>query len=777
MTAAPVKQPFELPDFYVPWPARLNPSLEGARVHSKAWAREMGILDPPKDGKTPDVWDEVKFDAMDYALLCAYTHPEAPGPELDLVTDWYVWVFYFDDHFLEVYKRSKDLTGAKAYLDRLPAFMPVELSVSPPTPTNPVERGLADLWARTVPSKSVEWRRRFFESTKNLLDESMWELANISERRVANPIEYIEMRRKVGGAPWSADLVEHAVFAEIPARIADSRPMRVLKDTFSDGVHLRNDLFSYEREILEEGELSNCVLVLERFLNVDTQRAADLTNEILTSRLQQFENTALTELPSLFEEYGLNPVERMHVLSYIRGLQDWQSGGHEWHMRSSRYMNKAAGRAGHSLGGLPLGPTGLGTSAARLHLSPGALGLGRFKSYTHVPYTAVGPVKLPPFYMPYSTRQNAHLDAARRSSKEWARQMGMLDTLPGLPGVYIWDDHTFDVADVALCGALIHPAASGPQLDLTAGWLVWGTYADDYFPALYGHSRDMAGAKVFNARLTAFMPDDPATLTTVPTNPVERGLADLWARTAGPLSADARNQFRRAIQDMTESWLWELANQIQNRIPDPVDYVEMRRKTFGSDLTMSLSRLAQGHGLPRELFRTRTMRALENSAADYACLTNDVFSYQKEIEFEGELHNGVLVVQRFLELDKQRGVEVVNDLMTARMRQFEHIVATELPALITHWGLDGKAQERLRAYVEQLQQWMAGVLIWHQTVDRYKEFELRKSRTPGRYMHQLRGPTGLGTSAARIASLLSGGNRPVPAGREKDPVLLTEGKR
>lgn len=163
MTAAPVKQPFELPDFYVPWPARLNPSLEGARVHSKTWAREMGILDPPKDGKTPDVWDEAKFDAMDYALLCAYTHPEAPGPELDLVTDWYVWVFYFDDHFLEVYKRSKDLTGAKAYLDRLPAFMPVDLSVAPPAPTNPVERGLADLWARTVPTKSVEWRRRFFE--------------------------------------------------------------------------------------------------------------------------------------------------------------------------------------------------------------------------------------------------------------------------------------------------------------------------------------------------------------------------------------------------------------------------------------------------------------------------------------------------------------------------------------------------------------------------------------------------------------------------------------
>ncbi|WP_257450496.1 family 2 encapsulin nanocompartment cargo protein terpene cyclase [Archangium lipolyticum] len=774
MAAAQGKQPFRLPDFYVPWPARLNPNLEGARVHSKAWAREMGILDPPKEDKTPDVWSEAKFDAMDYALLCAYTHPEAPGPELDLVTDWYVWVFYFDDHFLELYKRSKDLKGAKEYLDRLPLFMPIELSATPPKPTNPVERGLIDLWMRTVPSKSVDWRRRFFANTQALLDESMWELANISEQRVANPIEYIEMRRKVGGAPWSANLVEHAVFAEVPARIAESRPMRVLKDAFSDGVHLRNDLFSYEREILEEGELSNCVLVLERFLNIDTQRAADLTNELLTSRLQQFENTALTELPSLFQEHGITPVEQANVLTYIRGLQDWQSGGHEWHMRSSRYMNKGSETSGGLFGGLSLGPSGLGTSGFRL--SPDALGLTRFKNYTHLPYQHVGPVKLPSFYMPYSTRQNAHLDAARRHSKDWARRMGMLESLPGLPGVCIWNDHIFDVADVALCGALIHPAATGPELDLTACWLVWGTYADDYFPALYGYSRDMAGAKVFNARLLLFMPDEPGTLPTLPTNPVEAGLADIWARTAGPMEPEARNQFRKAILDMTESWLWELANQIQNRVPDPVDYVEMRRKTFGSDLTMSLSRLAEGHGLPADIFKTTPMRALENSAADYACFTNDVFSYQKEIEYEGELHNIVLVVQHFLELDKPGAVEVVNNLMTARMEQFEHIVANDLPRLCEGMSLSEEAKKKLHGYVEKLQQWMAGVLIWHQTVDRYKEAELRQSRTPGRYLRHLKGPLGRGTSAARLASLFSG-HRPSSTGHAAGYGLQTEGKR
>ena len=40
---------------------------------------------------------------------------------------------------------------------------------------------------------------------------------------------------------------------------------------------------------------------------------------------------------------------------------------------------------------------------------------------------------------------------------------------------------------------------------------------------------------------------------------------------------------RHHVEVMLESWLWELANQIQNRIPDPVDYIEMRRLTFGAD--------------------------------------------------------------------------------------------------------------------------------------------------------------------------------------------------
>lgn len=770
-----MSQPFTLPRFYVPYPARLNPHLEQARAHTKRWAREQGMLEGS------GIWEESDLDSHDYALLCAYTHPDCDGPALSLVTDWYVWVFFFDDHFLEVFKRTQDRAGGKEYLDRLPAFMPMDPSAPVPEPRNPVEAGLADLWARTVPHMSAQWRARFAESTENLLNESLWELSNINADRVPNPVEYIEMRRKVGGAPWSAGLVEFAANAEVPAAVAGSRPLRVLKDTFSDAVHLRNDLFSYQRETEDEGELSNGVLVLEKFLGCTTQEAADAVNDLLTSRLQQFEHTALTELGPLSAEAGLAPDECARVAAYVKGLQDWQSGGHEWHLRSSRYMNEgAAAAAGPPLpggaaglgavaglfGSAPPGgpgpfarPAGPGASVVDIRSLISATGGARLRSYRHVPFQKVGPSRLPDFHMPFTPVRSPHLDAARRNIVDWSHRMGLLRAQPGVPGSDVWSEAKLIGYDLPLCAAGIHPDATPDGLDLTSGWLTWGTYGDDYYPVVFGRTRDLAGARLATERLSSFMPLDPSQAAPVPANALERGLADLWTRTAGPMAPDARRAFRTAIEDMTSSWLWELANQAENRVPDPVDYIEMRRLTFGSDLTMSLCRLGHGRRVPPEVYRSGPMRSLENAAADYACLLNDVFSYQKEIEYEGEVHNGVLVVQHFFDVDYPTALAIVHDLMTSRMRQFQHVAAHELPVLYDDFQLSREAREVLDGYVRELRNWLSGILVWHRECRRYGEEELRADAVPP---SSVGGPTGLGTSAARIVAALSSA---VPASR------------
>jgi len=686
------------------------------------------MLSAPKPGGGL-VWDEAALVAMDYALLCAYTHPDCDSGTLNLITDWYVWVFFFDDHFLETFKHARDHSGARAYLDSLELFM----SDRGLSPGNPCEAGLADLWARTVPDMSGGWRRRFVTATHNLMVESVWELENIDAGRVANPIEYLQMRRRVGGAPWSACLVEYAVGAEVPDRLAATRPLTVLLDSFADSVHLRNDLFSYQREVMQEGENANAVLVFREFFRVGVQRAADLVGDLLTSRMQQFEHTAVAEVPALLLDQEASVAEAAAVGGYVKGLQDWQSGGHEWHARSSRYMNAGA------------------TAPAE----PGAR--SRMRQQASLPHRPVGHLPVPPLYAPFPVRVGPHLAIARRHGTEWAREMGMLRE-------GVWTERQFLGFDFGYAAAAIYAEGTPEQATLSADWLSWGTYGDDYYQLAFLARRDVAGAHACTRRLARLLAAEPAQPTAadraageavaaqtgaVPQDALGRGLADLWRRTSGSAPPATRQCLRQAVLDMIESWVWEVGNLAAGRVPDPVDYVEMRRKTFGAQLAVSLGGLGAAAGnpahLPPGILQTRVIREMETAAADYAAFANDLFSYQKEVQFEGDLHNMVVVAEHFLSVDRWTAAEVVARLMAERMAQFERIVAVGLPALCAQLALDETARAALRGRAALLSNFMAGVLAWHRVTVRYGDSELR-----ARYLGFTTAPTGLGTAAARL---------------------------
>jgi len=330
--------------------------------------------------------------------------------------------------------------------------------------------------------------------------------------------------------------------------------------------------------------------------------------------------------------------------------------------------------------------------------------------------------------------------------------VGMTDCALGTDTGAVWTEQEFIDLDLAYCASMIHADSEREQLYLSSDWLAWGTYGDDAYPRWFGATRNLAAAKAQDERLPLFMPLEDDEPVPEPANPIERGLADLWRRTAGPMTADARRRFRTAVEVMTASWLWELHNQAQNRVPDPVDYIEMRRRTFGSDMTIALARLAHDEEVPEGIYQTRTLRELETAAQDYACFVNDLYSYQKEIEFEGEVHNMVLVVENFLGVGRATARNIVVDLARARMEQFEHILATGLDDLLDRWQLDDRARAVITGHADGLKEWMSGILEWHRACLRYKEDYLRHKHSPDPRQGQgfSQGPTGLGASAARL---------------------------
>ena len=257
--------------------------------------------------------------------------------------------------------------------------------------------------------------------------------------------------------------------------------------------------------------------------------------------------------------------------------------------------------------------------------------------------------------------------------------MGMLDPVPGLLGSGIWSDDVLESFDLCQLTARSSPRAARPALILASAWIVWGLYFDDLFWRIYQTARDVATAKAFHGRLELFLPLDGEPMPG-PLNPVERGLLDLWPRTTPQLSAGERASFRETLLSTSRSWLWELDNHVQNRMPDPIDYIEMRRWTVGAEVLRSSARLGSEERLTSELACMAPLVELDNAAADYISFLNDIVSYQSEIQYEGSLNNIVLIAQSFLAIAVEQAVLVVNDLMTRRLEQFERIVATELPA-------------------------------------------------------------------------------------------------
>lgn len=90
------------------------------------------------------------------------------------------------------------------------------------------------------------------------------------------------------------------------------------------------------------------------------------------------------------------------------------------------------------------------------------------------------------------------------------------------------------------------------------------------------------------------------------------------------------------------------------------------------------------------------------------------------------MHNLILVVQNFFGCDYPTALGVVHDLMTQRMKQFQHVAANEFPLLYEDFQLSDEAREILEGYVVELQNWMAGILKWHYDCRRYGAADLAR---------------------------------------------------
>jgi len=297
-----------------------------------------------------------------------------------------------------------------------------------------------------------------------------------------------------------------------------------------------------------------------------------------------------------------------------------------------------------------------------------------------------------------------------------------------------WTAAQLAANDFGLLCAHKFPDVPVEQLCTISDWYTWLFQLDDYLV-----EADSTGVKSWLAGLPRFVSVDMDQAPT-PTDPTTRALADLWSRTAPAMSHGWRCRFRAAVDELVAGHLQELRSR---GVSNPFEYLEMKRKTAGGHLAACLAEFGHGTELPAAVASGPTIRSLVDAANDSALLLNDIFSYEREASAPGETTNMVAVLRKFLGCDAQRAVEATNDMLTERIRQFEHIADVEIPEMCRE--LDPADCQIVSGFVENMRDWLPGWLEWHKRAARYAgngTAPLSIGRPPT-------GPTGFGTATAR----------------------------
>ncbi|MEZ0076162.1 4-epi-cubebol synthase [Planotetraspora sp. GP83] len=310
------RHPLRIPPLASPFPSAVNPHVEEVDRETLAWLAASGMIG--------DEDHLERFRQARYGLLGARTYPYATRELCQLVTDWCVWLFAFDDAFCESDRRAAEIARTLPQLytvvDDLDGGEAVE---------NVFARALLDVKSRIAAHGDADQLDRWRAMTKDYLFAQVWEAANREDDVVPTIDDYIFMRRRTGAMLTVFALIDVAAECRLTPGEWRHPAVRAMTEHANDVVVWDNDLISYAKERSAANIRNNLVSVLARHTGCTVQQAMD--------RIGRMRDQAVAEMVALGPV--LNSLRSPCVSAYARGLEYWISGSVDYSLTSSRYVD------------------------------------------------------------------------------------------------------------------------------------------------------------------------------------------------------------------------------------------------------------------------------------------------------------------------------------------------------------------------------------------------------------------------------------------------------
>ena len=319
--------------------------------------------------------------------------------------------------------------------------------------------------------------------------------------------------------------------------------------------------------------------------------------------------------------------------------------------------------------------------------------------------------RLPKFFNPYPSRINLHREIASKNALRWACENGLINGRSALEQA--------QSSHFSALAALAYPEANSADLALINCWIIWLFMFDDQMDAcrLGQHTDDCR--RVVQRILRLMHPFPSRQDVSFADNAIELAWLDFWGRISEGMSLTMQQRFLEDVRGYLLGTQWEIDKRASHQIPDLLSYIDGRRTTGAVATLFDCIEYTSHSELPPSFCNSALFSAFRNAANDVVTMTNDIFSYDKEIA-NGEVNNCVVVCQQLLKRPLQEAVEFVNNLQTSRIHLFLR-TKNDLDAFFETTALLETERKKVLHYVEGMQDWMRGNLEWSLATRRYHD--------------------------------------------------------
>lgn len=264
--------------------------------------------------------------------LSVHTYAYAPAPILRVAGLWSTWLFYMDDQ----YDCDKETGTNIAYIQTL------------------MENALEMVKSGNVPEDTSFWRygQEFYRSFMALKPG-----AEVHSRLVAATAKYLfggsiiqmkywrdnycpELNHFCHVRMWDSATIPCEIMVELcgncvlPTSLFHDPRIEQLKTCWAKHIALLNDVYSYEKEVVEVGTSWNLIPVLQKNTKLTLPQAVDRAIRMVNSLAEDFEDIA--------DELLKDPHQKSSVpllSEYVYSMRQWMIGNIVFSNHTQRYSD------------------------------------------------------------------------------------------------------------------------------------------------------------------------------------------------------------------------------------------------------------------------------------------------------------------------------------------------------------------------------------------------------------------------------------------------------